>query len=91
MGGEGSIMAMRASLRNNNKQLHKKNYFKSNKKNFTTKDNHKLTYSASLSAKERTAFRAQLKKERRAEDIQIIIIFIILVVVLAVTFVLLFY
>ncbi len=91
MGGEGSIMAMRVALRNNNNQLKKKSYFNSTSKQGAIKRKHHLNITNSFSAEEQTVFRNRLKKERRAEDIKIGLIFAVLVVIIAVVFVYFYY
>ena len=81
MGGEGSISAMRTSLKNNNSLLKKKSrdYFQ-NKTYYKNKYKQKLKSQPNLSEKELFEFRKKLKLERRKNDIKRFVLLIILTV-----------
>ena len=79
MGGEGSMSAMRISLRNNNSLLRKKSrdFFNKNTAKIKVKYKQHLKNYPKLSEKELLIFRAKLKREKRINDIKQISVLLI--------------
>jgi len=81
MGGEGSISAMRTSLKNNNRLLKKRSrsFFDRNTNKLKGKYKQHLKNYPELSEEELLIFREKLKHEKRINDIKQVSILLILV------------
>jgi len=81
MGGEGSMSAMRTSLKNNNSLLKKKSrsFFDRSTNRLKSKYKQHLKNYPKLSEDELLIFRKKLKQEKRINDIKQILILLILI------------